>query len=140
MASQDAAFRIAIVLDITGSMAKELSGVKDTVRVLAELLQDLPVPLALAILTLTENSRGCYVSCKEFGSQEGLQEARTYVQNIRLARPPDHPNVVSAIWAHDQGPSLQLPLLPCVICNTTRKACSGNQLNQLQPAIPCQAS
>lgn len=101
MASQDAAFRIAIVLDITSSMAKELSGVKDTVRALAELLQDLPVPLALAILTLTEDSRGCYVSCKEFGSQEGLQEARTYVQNIRLAHPPDHPHLVSAIWASE---------------------------------------
>lgn len=93
MASSDAAFRIAIVLDITGSMSSELEGVKSTVATLVELLQDLPVPLALAVLTFTEDSKGCYVSCKEFQGQEGLHEARTFVQQIKLCMPPENPEV-----------------------------------------------
>jgi hypothetical protein len=60
------AFRIALNIDITGSMGHELSGVKAYCAELASLCQDLEVPVSMAVVTFTENKDRCYVSLNEF--------------------------------------------------------------------------
>jgi hypothetical protein len=60
------AFRIVINMDISGSMAPELAGVKAYCAELASLFADLEVPISMAIITFTEAPNTTCVSLHEF--------------------------------------------------------------------------
>jgi hypothetical protein len=65
-AGANAAFRVVVNIDITGSMSSQLAGVKAYCAELATLCQALDVPVSFVIITFTESSKGCYVSLNEF--------------------------------------------------------------------------
>eukprot|EP00798_Chlamydomonas_sp_ICE-L_P016429 gene16429-22643_t len=83
-------FRVLINLDISGSMANKIEGVKVMVAQFVTFLETMSVPLLFAIVTFTEDSHGCYVSLNEFTS---FQDTLAFVGSIMLCQPPDQPSV-----------------------------------------------
>merc|ERR1719421_1361634 len=78
--------RVVFLLDITGSMSSQITGVKEMVKKFCEREQE-GRALAISIMTYTENSKRGYVS--HFTSTN-KRELASYVSDIQLSRPPDH--------------------------------------------------
>lgn len=81
---------LVFLLDITGSMADELAGVKQTVRHLVDSVFEEDYAVMITIVTFTESSQGCFVTTDSFTDGE---EARNFVMSIKLCTPPGQPSV-----------------------------------------------
>ena len=88
------AFRLAFVLDITGSMGSQMKGVKAATGQLVDLAASLPgLDLSFAVITYCENSSACFASLAEFEGGGGAAAAHAYVAALQLCQPPDAPQV-----------------------------------------------
>ncbi|GAB9467519.1 hypothetical protein Gpo141_00004860 [Globisporangium polare] len=77
---------IAFLLDITGSMFNQLSGVKQTVAQLVKsVFEEDPRDLMVTIITFTESSTACYVTKHSFMDGDA---AVAFVSSIQLCTPP----------------------------------------------------
>ncbi|KAE9036904.1 hypothetical protein PR003_g8347 [Phytophthora rubi] len=83
---------LVFLLDITGSMADELEGVKRTVRHLVDSVFEEDYAVMITIVTFTESSQGCFVTSKSF--TDGV-EASNFVMSVKLCTPPGQPSVVA---------------------------------------------
>ncbi|KAG6574648.1 Voltage-dependent P/Q-type calcium channel subunit alpha-1A [Phytophthora cinnamomi] len=81
---------LVFLLDITGSMADELAGVKKTVRHLVDSVFEEEYAVMITIITFTESSQGCFVTSNSFTEGE---EATNFVKSIKLCVPPGQPGV-----------------------------------------------
>ncbi|GMF22174.1 unnamed protein product [Phytophthora fragariaefolia] len=81
---------LVFLLDITGSMEDELAGVKQTVRHLVDSVFEEEYSVMITIITFTEGSQGCFVTCNSFTEGE---EATNFVKSIKLCVPPGHSGV-----------------------------------------------
>lgn len=77
---------IVFLLDITGSMSNQLSGVKQTVaQLVTSVFEEDPRDLMVTIITFTESGSSCHVTNHSF--TDGA-EAAAFVASIQLCCPP----------------------------------------------------
>lgn len=92
------AVRVAIVLDITGSMGSVLGQCRLMIASLVKRLDSSPVSVEFVLIPYTESAEavkladgettGCFASAHVFDLTEEAEEAVTFVENIKLCQSP----------------------------------------------------
>jgi hypothetical protein len=94
----DAALRVLLLLDITGSMEEEVEACKGTMQGLVSMCTASNVhayaDISFAVITFTESDYdGCFTSLSESTSPEAAQ---AYMDKINPCCPPENPRVTNA--------------------------------------------
>jgi hypothetical protein len=85
---------IVFLLDITGSMTKEIEGMKLMISKFCSAPMATQKGIRITVTTFTEDRNGCYITTKSpYINYKHPQELVEYVSRIKLCVPPDQPHI-----------------------------------------------